>query len=81
MATLDTILNIEVKGTDSMVKLKTQIDDTAKKLKDLKNEGKQAGESQQQFNAKVVTAETKLKAMRGELNKSKTELIKNAFFA
>ena len=30
MATLDTILNIEVKGTDSMVKLKTQIDDTAK---------------------------------------------------
>ena len=25
-----------------------------------------------------MTAETKLKAMRGELNKSKTELIKNA---
>ena len=78
MATLDTILNIEVKGTDSMVKLQTAIDKTAKDLKDLKKEGKQAGESQEQFNAKIVTAETKLKGLRGELTKGKTELIKNA---
>ncbi len=78
MGTLDTILNIEVKGTDSMVKLKTQINETAEKLKKLQKDGKKASETQEQFNAKVVTAETKLKGMRGELNKSKTELIKNA---
>jgi len=78
MATLDTILNIEVKGTDSMVKLKTEIETTAKKLKDLQKDGKKAGETQEQFNAKVVTAETKLKGLRGEYNKSKTELLKTA---
>lgn len=78
MGTLDTILNIEVKGTDSMVKLKTQINETAENLKKLQKDGKKAGETQEQFNAKVVTAETKLKGLRGELNKSKTELIKNA---
>lgn len=78
MATLDTILNIEVKGTDSMVKLKSAIDQTAQELKDLKKEGVQAGQTQDQFNAKVVTAETKLKGLRGEMTKSKTELVKNA---
>lgn len=78
MATLDTILNIRVEGTDSMTKLKTQIDSTTAELKKLKTEGKSAGESQDKFNAKIVTAETKLKGLRGELNKSKTDLIKNA---
>ena len=78
MATLDTILNIRVEGTDQMVKLKTEIDKTAAELKELQTDGKKASETQDQFNAKVVTAETKLKAMRGELTKSKTELIKNA---
>lgn len=78
MATLDTILNIKVEGTDQMVKLKTEIDKTAAELKELQKNGKKAGETQDQFNSKIVTAETKLKGMRGELNKSKTELIKNA---
>lgn len=78
MATLDTILNIQVKGTDQMTKLKTSIDATAKELKDLQKEGKKAGQTQEQFNAKVITAETKLKGLRGELTKGKTELIKNA---
>ena len=78
MATLDTILNIEVKGTDSMVKLKTQIDETSKNLKQLQKDGKKAGETQEQFNAKVVTAETKLKGLRGEYNRSKNELVKTA---
>ena len=78
MATLDTILNIQVQGTDSMVKLKTEIDKTSKELKEMQKDGKKASETQEQFNAKVVTAETKLKGMRSELNKSKTELIKNA---
>tara|TARA_R100001244_G_scaffold43228_1_gene38822 strand:+ start:2970 stop:7073 length:4104 start_codon:yes stop_codon:yes gene_type:complete len=78
MATLDTILNIRVEGTDSMVKLKTEIDKTAKELKELQKEGKKAGDTQAQYTAKVVTAETKLKGLRGELNKGKTELIKNA---
>tara|TARA_R110002126_G_scaffold248006_1_gene390920 strand:+ start:15822 stop:19604 length:3783 start_codon:yes stop_codon:yes gene_type:complete len=78
MATLDTILNIQVKGTDQMTKLKTSIDATAKELKDLQKEGKKAGQTQDQYNAKVVTAETKLKALRGELTRGKTELIKNA---
>lgn len=78
MATLDTILNIRVEGTDSMVKLKSSIDTTTAELKKLKAEGKSAGESQDKFNAKIVTAETKLKGLRGELNKSKTDLLKNA---
>ena len=78
MATLDTILNIRVEGTDSMVKLKASIDSTTAELKKLKTEGKKAGESQDKFNAKVVTAETKLKGLRGELNKGKTDLLKNA---
>ena len=78
MATLDTILNIRVEGTDSMVKLKASIDSTTAELKKLKTEGKSAGESQDKFNAKIVTAETKLKGLRGELNKGKTDLIKNA---
>jgi len=78
MATLDTILNIRVEGTDSMVKLKTSIDSTTAELKKLKAEGKSAGESQDKYNAKIVTAETKLKGLRGELNKGKTDLLKNA---
>ena len=78
MATLDTILNIRVQGTDSMVKLKASIDTTTAELKKLKAEGKSAGESQDKFNAKIVTAETKLKGLRGELNKGKTDLLKNA---
>ena len=78
MATLDTILNIRVQGTDSMVKLKASIDTTTAELKKLKAEGKSAGESQDKFNAKIITAETKLKGLRGELNKGKTDLLKNA---
>ena len=78
MATLDTILNIRVQGTDSMVKLKASIDTTTAELKKLKAEGKSAGESQDKFNAKIVTAETKLKGLRGELNKGKNDLLKNA---
>ena len=78
MATIDTILNIRVEGTDSMVKLKSSIDTTTAELKKLKAEGKSTGESQDKFNAKIVTAETKLKGLRGELNKGKTELVKNA---
>lgn len=78
MATIDTILNIRVEGTDSMVKLKASIDTTTAELKKLKAEGKSAGESQDKFNAKIVTAETKLKGLRGELNKGKNDLLKNA---
>ena len=78
MATIDTILNIQVTGTDQMTRLKTEIDNTSKELKQLKDDAKKAGANQQEFNAKIVTAETKLKGLRGELNKSKTELIKNA---
>ena len=78
MATIDTILNIRVEGTDSMVKLKTAIDSTSKELKELKKGAKAAGADQEKFNAKIITAETKLKGLRGELNKSKTDLIKNA---
>ena len=78
MATLETILNIKVEGTDQMVKLKTEIDKTSAELKELQKEGKKAGQSQDQYNAKVITAETKLKGLRGELNKGKTELVKNA---
>jgi TP901 family phage tail tape measure protein len=78
MATLDTILNIEVKGTDSMVKLKNAIDNTADQLKQFKKEGQQTGETLKQYQAKVVTAETKLKGLRGELTKSKTELLKTS---
>lgn len=78
MATIDTILNIRVEGTDSMVKLKTAIDSTSKELKELKKGAKAAGADQKKFNAKIITAETKLKGLRGELNKSKTDLIKNA---
>jgi len=78
MATLDTILNIKVEGTSQMTQLKTAIDETSNKLKELKKDGKKAGETQSQFNAKVVSAETKLKGLRGELNKSKNEMIANA---
>tara|TARA_R110000744_G_scaffold104220_3_gene199668 strand:+ start:9572 stop:13588 length:4017 start_codon:yes stop_codon:yes gene_type:complete len=78
MTTISTILDIKVVGTDSMAKLKTEIDKTNAELKELKESGKQAGESQDKYNAKIVTAETKLKGLRGELNKGKTELIKNA---
>lgn len=78
MATLETILNIKVEGTDQMVKLKTEIDKTSAELKELQKEGKKAGQTQDQYNAKVITAETKLKGLRGELNKGKTELVKNA---
>ena len=78
MATLETILNIKVEGTDQMVKLKTEIDKTSAELKELQKEGVKAGQTQDQYNAKVITAETKLKGLRGELNKGKTELVKNA---
>ena len=78
MATLDTILNIRVEGTDQMVKLKSAIDQTSTELKELKEGAKQAGANQKDFNAKIVTAETKLKGLRGQLNASKTDLIKNA---
>jgi len=78
MATLDTILNIQVQGTSKMTELKNAIDNTSEQLKQFKKEGQQTGESLKQYNAKVVTAETKLKALRGELNKSKSDLIKNA---
>ena len=78
MATLNTILNIRVEGTDSMVKLKTAIDSTSKELKELKKGAKAAGADQEKFNAKIITAETKLKGLRGELNKGKSDLIKNA---
>ncbi len=78
MTTISTILDIQVVGTDSMAKLKTEIDKTNAELKELEETGKQAGESQDKYNARVVTAETKLKGLRGELNKGKTELIKNA---
>lgn len=78
MATLDTILNIRVEGTNQMTKLKTAIDATSKELKELKKGAKAAGADQEKFNAKIITAETKLKGLRGELNKGKTDLIKNA---
>jgi TP901 family phage tail tape measure protein len=78
MATLDTILNIKVEGTSQMTQLKTAIDETSQQLKDFKAQGKETGESQAKFNAKVVEAETKLKGLRGELNKQKSDLIKNA---
>ena len=78
MATLDTILNIKVEGTSQMTQLKTAIDETSKQLKDLKKNGKEAGQTQAQFNAKVVEGETKIKGLRGELNKQKNDLIKNA---
>ena len=78
MATLDTILNIKVEGTSQMTQLKQAIDETSQQLKDFKAEGKQTGESQKEFNAKVVEAETKLKGLRSELNKQKSDLIKNA---
>mgnify|MGYP003643484463 FL=1 len=61
MATLETILNIKVEGTDQMVKLKTEIDKTSAELKELQKEGVKAGQTQDQYNAKVITAETKLK--------------------
>ena len=78
MATLDTILNIKVEGTSQMTQLKSAIDETSKQLKELKKTGKDANETQAQFNAKIVSAETKLKGLRGELNKQKSDLIKNA---
>ena len=78
MATLDTILNIKVEGTSQMVQLKDAIDKTSKELKDLKKESKQAGADQKKFNAEIVTAETKLKGLKSELNGAKTEMIKNA---
>ena len=78
MATLDTILNIKVEGTSQMVQLKDAIDKTSKELKDLKKESKQAGADQKKYNAEIVTAETKLKGLRSELNGAKNEMIKNA---
>ena len=78
MASIDTILKISVQGTDQMVRLKTEIDATSVELKQLQKDAKKAGASQTEFNAKIITAETKLKGLRGELNKSKSDLIKNA---
>ena len=78
MASIDTILNIRVEGTDQMVRLKTAIDATSAELKQLKEDAKKAGANQSEFNAKILASETKLKGLRGELNRSKTDLIKNA---
>jgi TP901 family phage tail tape measure protein len=78
MATIDTILNIQVTGTDKMTQLKNAIDNTAEELKQFKKEGQRTGESLKEYQARVVTAETKLKGLRGELTKSKSELVKNA---
>tara|TARA_R100000655_G_scaffold24_2_gene144 strand:+ start:10930 stop:15075 length:4146 start_codon:yes stop_codon:yes gene_type:complete len=78
MATLDTILNIKVEGTSQMVKLKDAIDKTSEELKTLKKESKQAGADQKAYNAKIITAETKLKGLRSELNAGKTAMVKNA---
>ena len=77
MATnLETILKIKVDGTSDMVALKTEIDATQKELKTLKDEQKTAGADGKKYTKSIVETETKLKAMRGELNKSKNETIK-----
>tara|TARA_R110001606_G_scaffold171781_1_gene317526 strand:- start:1336 stop:5352 length:4017 start_codon:yes stop_codon:yes gene_type:complete len=78
MTTISTILDIQVTGTDKMAQLKNAIDNTSAELKQFKSEGQRTGETLKEYNARVVTAETKLKGLRGELNKGKTELIKNA---
>ena len=44
MATIDTILNIQVTGTDKMTQLKNAIDNTSEELKQFKKEGQRTGE-------------------------------------
>ena len=56
MATLDTILNIQVTGTDKMTQLKNAIDNTAEELKQFKKEGQQSGETLKQYQAKGIPA-------------------------
>lgn len=76
MASLETILNIRVEGTSQMTKLKDQITQTEAGIKKLKEAQKKAGADGKVFTKTIVEAETKLKAMRGELTRSKTEMIK-----
>ncbi len=49
MASLETILNIRVEGTSDMVKLKDQITQTEKGLKELKNAQQKSRERRKEF--------------------------------
>ena len=77
MTTISTILDIQVTGTDKMAQLKNAIDNTSAELKQFKSEGQRTGETLKEYNARVVTAETKIKGLRGELNKLFLTLILN----
>lgn len=76
MASLETILNIRVEGTSAMVKLKDQITQTEKGLKELKTAQAKAGKGGKVFTQSIVEAETKLKGMRKELNANKNDVLK-----